>query len=48
VALENVAIGMIMTSADGHTLRVNRALCQMLSYSAEALHASSFSAFTHP
>ncbi|HEU4647927.1 MAG TPA: PAS domain S-box protein [Gemmatimonadales bacterium] len=48
IAFDDAAIGMAITNPDGRWLRVNRALCDALGYSADELVASSFEAVTHP
>jgi two-component system sensor histidine kinase/response regulator len=48
VAFENAPIGMVLASPDERILRVNRALCEMLGYTADALMANGLWAFTHP
>ncbi|MGH7267547.1 MAG: hybrid sensor histidine kinase/response regulator [Candidatus Rokuibacteriota bacterium] len=47
-AFEDSAIGMALQGLDGRYIRVNRALCQALGYSADELLAGSFHAVTHP
>lgn len=47
-AFEYAAIGMAIVSTDGHFLRVNRTLCQMLGYQAEELTTLTFLDITHP
>ncbi len=45
---ENAAIGVALVAPDGRWLRVNRALCSLLGYSADELLAGSFQEITHP
>ena len=45
---ELAPIGMAMTSLDGRYLRVNRAFCDSLGYTAEELLARTFADITHP
>jgi PAS domain S-box-containing protein len=45
---ENAAIGMALISADGRWLRVNRAICQIIGYSAEELLQLDFRLIIHP
>ena len=47
-AFEESAIGMALQAIDGQYLRVNRALCEMLGYSAEELLAKTFHLIVHP
>ncbi len=47
-AFEEAAIGMALVSTEGRWLSVNRALCDILGYSAEELTRTSFQALTHP
>jgi PAS domain S-box-containing protein len=47
-AFEYASIGMALVSPEGHWLRVNRAVCQMLGRSAAELLATTFQAITHP
>ncbi|MEG4485034.1 PAS domain S-box protein [Microcoleus sp. D2_18a_B4] len=47
-AFENASIGMAMVSLDGHWIKVNPALCQILGYSSEELLALTFQDITHP
>ena len=48
LAFENANIGMSLTSIDGHLLRVNAALCDILGYSREELEQMTVSQITHP
>lgn len=47
-AFEDASIGMAIVSLDGHWIKVNPALCQILGYSSEELLALSFQDITHP
>ena len=47
-AFEEALIGMAICSLEGRWLRVNRALTQILGYSAEEFAAMDFQAITHP
>jgi PAS domain S-box-containing protein len=47
-AFEESATGMALQGLDGRYLRVNRALCQMLGYSAEDMLATSVQTMVHP
>src|SRR6476469_1218119 len=47
-AFENASIGMALVSLDGHWVKVNSALCQILGYSSEELLALTFQNITHP
>ena len=47
-AFEHAAIGFSIYSTDGHFLRVNQALCDMLGYSEEELKSKTFQDITHP
>jgi PAS domain S-box-containing protein len=42
------AIGMALVSPDGHWLKVNQALCDLLGYSEEDLYGKDFQGITHP
>jgi len=42
------AVGMALVSLDGHWLRVNRRICEMLRYSESELLALTFQDITHP
>lgn len=47
-AFEHAAIGMALVAPDGHWLRVNRSLCQIVGYTAEELAERTFQEITHP
>ncbi|WP_445173743.1 PAS domain S-box protein [Microcoleus sp.] len=47
-AFENASIGMAIVSLDGHWVKVNPALCQIIGYSSEELLALNFQDLTHP
>ncbi|MEG4446172.1 PAS domain S-box protein [Microcoleus sp. AT9_B5] len=47
-AFEDASIGMALVSLDGHWIKVNPALCQILGYSSEELLALTFQDITHP
>lgn len=47
-AFESAATGMMLVGLDGHSLRVNRPLVEMLGYSEEELRTHTFEDFTYP
>ncbi|MEG4303019.1 PAS domain S-box protein [Microcoleus sp. D3_18a_C4] len=47
-AFENASIGMAIVSLDGHWVKVNPALCQIIGYSSEELLSLTFQDITHP
>jgi PAS domain S-box-containing protein len=47
-AFEFAAIGMAVVAPDGRFMRVNRALCGIVGYTAEELLATTFQDITHP
>jgi PAS domain S-box-containing protein len=47
-AFEYAAIGMALVKPDGHWLRVNRALCDIVGYSNQELLTTDFQTITHP
>ena len=47
-AFEHAAIGMALVGINGQWLKVNRALCQILGYTAAELNATTFQEITHP
>lgn len=47
-AFQHAAIGMALTQPDGHFLRVNAAVCQMLGYSEAELLTRDIASLTHP
>lgn len=42
------SVGKVMTAPNGRLVRVNKALCDMLGYSAEELQSFTFASVTHP
>ena len=48
LAFEQAAVGMALVAPDGGFMRVNRALCDLVGYQADALLAMSFQEITHP
>ncbi len=47
-AFEFSAIGMALVSTEGHWLKVNRSLCDLVGYSEEQLLTTTFQDITHP
>ncbi|PZO40510.1 MAG: hypothetical protein DCF19_11445 [Pseudanabaena frigida] len=47
-AFEDASIGMAIVALDGHWIRVNNALCQIVGYSPEELSELTFQDITHP
>ncbi|HEY5883818.1 MAG TPA: diguanylate cyclase [Pyrinomonadaceae bacterium] len=47
-AFDYAAIGMALVSPEGHWLRVNRSLCEIVGFSEAELLVSDFQAITHP
>ena len=47
-AFEHAAIGFSIYSTEGHFIRVNQALCDMMGYSEEELKFKTFQDITHP
>ena len=47
-AFEDASIGMAIVSLDGHFIKVNSALCQIIGYSPEELLALTFQDITYP
>ncbi len=47
-AFEDASIGMAIVSLDGHFLKVNPVLCQIVGYSSEELLGLTFQSITHP
>jgi PAS domain S-box-containing protein len=48
LALDEAPIGMALVGLDGHFLRVNNALCEIVGYPPEELTGLTFQAITHP
>jgi PAS domain S-box-containing protein len=48
LTIEEAPIGMALVGLDGRFLRVNRALCEIVGYSADELTGLTFQAITHP
>jgi PAS domain S-box-containing protein/diguanylate cyclase (GGDEF)-like protein len=48
VAFDNAPIGVALLTPDGRWFHVNRALCELLGYSAEELYDLTFADLTHP
>ena len=48
LAFEQAAVGMALVAPDGRFMRVNRALCELVGYDADALVAMTFQEITHP
>ncbi|HEY9707402.1 MAG TPA: PAS domain S-box protein, partial [Oculatellaceae cyanobacterium] len=47
-AFDYAAIGMALVALDGHYLKVNRSLCEIVGYSQQELLVKAFQAITHP
>jgi len=47
-SFENAAIGMQLVEPDGHFIKVNKAFCDMVGYSAEEIAELTFEDLTHP
>ncbi|MEG4941069.1 PAS domain S-box protein [Microcoleus sp. F4-D5] len=47
-AFEDASIGMALVALDGHWIKVNPALCQIIGYSSEELLALTFQEISHP
>ncbi|MBW4694773.1 MAG: PAS domain S-box protein [Lyngbya sp. HA4199-MV5] len=47
-AFEDASIGMAIVALDGHWLKVNPALCQIVGYTQDALLTATFQDLTHP
>jgi PAS domain S-box-containing protein len=47
-AFEHASIGMALVSPDGRWIKVNRALCRLIGYTAEELYERTFQDVTHP
>ncbi len=48
LTIDEAPIGMALVALDGRFVRVNRALCEILGYTADELMALTFQAITHP
>jgi PAS domain S-box-containing protein len=48
LTIEEAPIGMALVGTDGRFLRVNRALCEIVGYTADELAGLTFQAITHP
>ncbi len=48
LTIDNAPVGIALVSLEGQFLRVNRALCAILGYTEEELHALDFQRLTHP
>jgi PAS domain S-box-containing protein len=48
LTIDEAPIGMALVALDGHFVRVNRALCEILGYSSDELTGLTFQAITHP
>jgi diguanylate cyclase (GGDEF)-like protein/PAS domain S-box-containing protein len=48
LAMDTAAIGIFVCEPDGRFVRVNPAMCRMLGYSQDELHARTFADVTHP
>jgi PAS domain S-box-containing protein len=48
LTVDEAPIGMALVALDGHFVRVNRALCEIVGYSSDDLTELSFQAITHP
>jgi len=48
LTFDEAPIGMALVALDGRFIRVNRALCEIVGYSSEALTGLSFYSITHP
>ncbi|MDP2006973.1 MAG: PAS domain S-box protein [Rubrivivax sp.] len=47
-SFEQAAVGMALVAPDGHWLRVNRRLCEIIGYGGDELMAQRFQDITHP
>jgi PAS domain S-box-containing protein len=48
LTVDEAPIGMALVALDGHFVRVNRALCEIVGYSSDDLTELNFQAITHP
>jgi PAS domain S-box-containing protein len=48
LTIDEAPIGMALVSLDGHFVRVNHRLCEIVGYSAAELTSTTFQAITHP
>src|SRR5262249_1030721 len=48
LTIEEAPIGMALVAIDGHFVRVNRALCEIMGYTSAELTGLTFQAITHP
>lgn len=48
LTIDEAPIGMALVAPDGRFIRVNRALCELVGYSADELTGLTFQAITHP
>jgi PAS domain S-box-containing protein len=48
LTIDEAPIGMALVALDGHFVRVNRALCEIVGYSSAELTGLTFQAITHP
>ncbi len=47
-AFDDAPIGIALVKPDGHWLKVNRVLCEMVGYSEAEMLATNFQSITHP
>ena len=48
LTIDEAPIGMALVALDGHFVRVNRVLCEIIGYSSDELTGLTFQAITHP